>query len=89
MSAFHPLRTLAIALESRSMAALKAEVGSKVGIIESHDEGAYFLLFDKSDMTKCERDYLQDDIDMAKRCGEDFGIPRDAWVEDLHWTNIF
>ncbi len=69
--------------------ALRAEVGTRVGIIETHDEGAYFLLFDKSDMTRCERDYLQDDIDMAKLCGEDFGIPRDAWVEDPNWTNIF
>ena len=71
------------------MAALRAETGSKVGIIEVHDEGAYFLLFDRSDMTKSERDYLQDDVDMAKRCGVDFGIPPEAWAEDPHWTNIF
>ncbi len=71
------------------MAALRAEVGTKVGIIETHDEGSYFLLFDTSDMTKSERDYLQDDIDMAKRCGVDFGIPADAWAEDPLWTNVF
>lgn len=70
------------------MAALRAEVGDKIGIIEFHDEGAYFLVFDKSDMTRCERDYLQDDIDMAKRCGEDFGFSRDDWVEDSTWKNV-
>ena len=71
------------------MVALRAEVGNKIGIIESHDDGAYFLLFDKSGMTKSERDYLQDDIEMAKHCGEEFGIAFEAWVEDPDWENVF
>jgi hypothetical protein len=73
------------------MTALRADVpdGHKVGIIEMHDLGAVFLLFDRSDMTSPERDYLQDDMDMAKLCGEEFGIPREAWSEDPTWTNVW
>ncbi len=70
------------------MTALRADVprGRKVGVIELHDLGAVFLLFDRSDMTSPERDYLQDDIDMAKRWGERLVGVRPASAFDPNQT---
>lgn len=56
---------------------------SIIGVIEVQEEGAYLLIYDRSNPTFCKVDQLQDDIEMAKEAGLlDFGIPREAWAPD-------
>ena len=42
--------------------------------------GFYLLVFEGD---RCVEDHLQDDVDMCMRAAEqDFGVPRDAWVDE-------
>lgn len=52
-------------------------------VILEHDEfvGVYVLVFETAAATIPARDYLQDDVDMAKLfCLEDLGVPQDSWM---------
>ncbi len=51
-------------------------------VVLDQDEfvGVYVLVFDTEAGTIPARDYLQDDVEMAKLfCHEDLGVPRESW----------
>jgi hypothetical protein len=51
-------------------------------VVLEQDEfvGVYVLVFETAVATIPARDYLQDDVEMAKLfCLEDLGVPQDSW----------
>ncbi len=51
-------------------------------VLESYPEGVYVFVFEGEHSRFPERDYLQDDVEMAMRmCESDFGIARREWDE--------
>jgi len=65
-----------MAYESKPMKA-----GAHRIILEEHPEGVYIFLFEKEESKFPEKDYLQDDLNIAMEiCERDYGVPKDAWV---------
>ena len=51
-------------------------------VIQQTPHGAYIWVWERPDSSFAEKDYLQDDLEMALRsCELRHGIPRDRWKE--------
>ena len=49
-------------------------------VLEEHSEGVYVFVFETPSSDHPERDYLQDNLDMAMAtCAADFGVERSMW----------
>ena len=51
-------------------------------VLEQHPEGVYIFVFETPNSKYPERDYLQDDLNMAMEvCAEDYGVGKTSWIE--------
>ena len=58
-------------------------------VLEPAPEGTYILIYEASGSEHPEQDYLQDDVEDAKRfCEQDLGLGRDGWKEDSSIARI-
>jgi len=52
-------------------------------VLEPAPEGTYIFIYESPQSKFAEKDYLQDDLDDAKRfCEQELGLGRDGWKED-------
>lgn len=52
-------------------------------ILEPAPEGTYIFIYETESSKFAEKDYLQDDVEDAKRfCEQELGLRKDGWKED-------
>jgi hypothetical protein len=71
---------------SQKIVAVASAGGKTFKIAEDAPVGFYLFVFQDG---RCTHDYLQDDLEMAKRCAHhQFGVPLESWGQPKDEGNI-